>query len=229
MNVVVIPTRDRRVDLLPPLIEDLMEGTAVPDRILIYDSSDEQDAAAYLPITDRIDITDSRYDKSLYRSWNDGWSRASVHAMLSDDPVNVAFLNDDLRVPPNLVEALSAALRSDEDVWAAYPDYRVPVASTHASGALTATFGTFRHAGMCGFCFMTKAELLGRGLTTIDENLKWWFGDDDFAFQVERAGKRIVRVDGLGIDHIGGGSAPRPGMQDQIDADKALAFEKWGA
>lgn len=225
-RVVVIPTRDRRVDLLPLLIEDLLHGDDC--WIIVMDNSDEQDAAAYLPDSSRLLVHPSP-GAGIYQMWNVGWGYALGKAEFGA-PVDVAFLNDDLRVPPNLVGALSDALRSDDDVWASYPDYRTNVAEDRGSGAVVPTFGVLRHGGMCGFCFMIRGELLNRGLEPFNEDFNWWFGDDDIAFQIARAEKKIVRVERVGIEHVGGGSQSRhrSNRHGMVDADKARAAEEWG-
>jgi GT2 family glycosyltransferase len=83
---------------------------------------------------------------------------------------------------------------------------------------------------MCGWAFMIKGEAhtLG-GLPLIDDGFRWWCGDDDLAFQIQRLGYKIGRVNGLPVDHLGEASIPRHSELHRIKWEDMVRFKaKYG-
>lgn len=204
---VVIPTRDRRTDLLPPLVTELLVQYEF-DQMAVFDNSPEGDAAQYLMIDRRLKVIPAA-GKSIHEMWNEGWARA----MALYKKVNIAFLNDDINVPDAFLSTLAHALRADDSRWCVYPDYRVTAAASDPTGTITPTKGTYQHGGMCGWAFMIRGEMiLEEGITPLfDVDFQWWYGDDDLVRRIDNAGGLVCRVDGLGIDHWGEATASATG------------------
>ncbi len=165
---------------------------------------------------------------SIHQMWNIGW-RAALHDF--GDQVLVAFLNNDIRFRPGLLEVLARAVLRNE-VWVSFPDARAALDDgVRLTGRTRAAQGSKRHGGMTGHCFLLKGGIhtLG-GLAMFDERFRWWYGDDDFAFRVEQAGYQLHEVEGLPCGHLNEATLPhRPEWAAQRDADHALFVALWGA
>ena len=156
----------------------------------------------------------------IYEMWE-----AGLNASTAAGADRVLFINNDVTLAPGLVGLLAAAV--GETVWLAYPNYDRPLTEGTADLGTRETFGTYRHGGMSGFCFMALAERLDwRPL--VDPALRWWGGDDEIAFEVEKRGGRQVRVEGVGIQHDMEGTARHHDLEAQKAADLSYITAKWG-
>lgn len=164
---------------------------------------------------------------NIHQMWNLGWAAA-----LRDfgDQVLVAFVNNDVGFRPGTFEVLARALLRNE-VWATYPDPNARTADgVRLTGRTRATSGSKRHGGLTGHCFMVKGGIhtLG-GLAMFDTRFHCWYGDDDFAFRVERAGYQLHCVEGLPCDHVNEATmVHRPDWTARREADRRLFVELWG-
>jgi len=137
----------------------------------------------------------------------------------------VLFLNNDVVLHPSTIVALSAALKADDKNWIAYPDYNAKAPYGHHCN-YKVTHGTYRHGGMCGYCFMLKRQKV-EWTPLVDPQFGWWCGDDDIAFEVESRGGRQVRVVGLPIEHVNEGTARHHNLGAQKAEDMRRCLEKW--
>lgn len=63
----------------------------------------------------------------------------------------------------------------------------------------------------------------------VDPTYKLWYGDDDLAFSVERAGYKQARLSGWPLDHIGQATInTHSEVCESIPADKAHFERTWG-
>lgn len=137
---------------------------------------------------------------SLYEVWND--AIVAAHELDPGRPVNVAILNNDVRLAPGTVGHLADALRSAPPrIAAVYPDYRRPLDAGVDLYGLTPTRGTWSKKGLSGFAFMLRAELVGSTVPFFDTRYRLIYGDGDFVEELERAGLTAARVDGLPLEH----------------------------
>jgi hypothetical protein len=194
-TTVVIPTRDNRGTLCASLVTDLLIQYEF-DKLLVFDNSDEQDAADHFMLDKRLKVVPAK-GKRIYEMWDWGWEMSCA---LFDKAVNVAFLNDDIKIPDNFLGALGHAVRSSDTIGCAYPDYTVRAEESDPRGLYVPTTGTYRAGGMCGWAFMIRGELRTR-IGPIDTQFEWWFGDDDLERRIREAGFDVVRIPGLGLDH----------------------------
>jgi glycosyltransferase involved in cell wall biosynthesis len=174
----------------------------------------------------RLQVLAAR-DMNIHQMWNLGWSAA-----LNDfgDDVLIAFLNNDIMFRPGMLEVLARAVLRNE-VWVTYPDPSCRVADgVHLSGRTRATRGSKRHGGMTGHCFLIKGGIHTRGgCAMFDTRYRCWYGDDDFAFRVERHGYQIHCVEGLPCDHLNEATMQhRPDLMALRAADRELFVAHWG-
>ena len=166
-------------------------------------------------------------DCNIHQMWNLGWQAA-----LADfgDEVLIAFLNNDIDFRPGTLEVLARAVLRNE-VWVTYPDASCRVGDgVRLSGHTRATRGSKRHGGMIGHCFLIKGGIHSKGgFPLFDERYRSWYGDDDFAFGVEKFGYQIHCVEGLPCDHLNEATMRhRPDLIASREADRQLFVSKWG-
>lgn len=218
---VVIPVRDQ-LTYTAGIVTQLADQDGW-ERCWIFDNGSVDDTPAYLSALQERDGRFTVVDApglGIYSMWESGIQRAR-----DAGADHVAVLNNDLRLAPQTIERLNAALDEHPDVWVSYPDYEHPASHAAAEGGIRYTSGTFRHDGMAGFCFMLRvAPLTWRPL--IDPQFRWWGGDDDLAFEIEARGGRQARVLGLGVTHYGEGTARHhDGLDGITDLHRVVA--KW--
>lgn len=207
---VVIASKDR-----PEMLETLrtqLEGQ-VTDSFVFDNGYGDEDAPALAILAE---------DWSLHRMWNAGLDMAEKSA--AGKPYNVLIVNDDVEVPNEFCAQLEAGLRSHDDHWISYPNWREldlepgRIVRTSSDGLAGQT--------MSGWAFMVRGEA---GLR-FDERFQWWYGDSDLERQVKEAGKFTVCVGGCFARHL---DPLRSTLEDperlaQAEADEAAFAEKWG-
>lgn len=222
LTVAVIPTRFE-VNSLVKLLKTI-DGSV--DHILVVDNGHKETWFIYETFTKMQTPVNMVYKpySSVYEMWNWGWAEARMLAQ--NGPVNIAFLNDDIIVSNHTLPVLAEFLRLDDFTAITYPDYSASVDVGWGAYTSRATHSTYGHGGMSGFCFMLKGEL---DIPYVDENLKWWYGDDDLVKMIERDGYSIVRVEGLPIVHGGGASSRKiPNLMEIIKKDNQYFNSKYG-
>lgn len=239
-TAVVIPVRNEKA-LTAALIEQLVEYGGWHHLYVFDNGSDDgtgqmlvewRDAIESDPETDRKMFNFYTPTHSIYEMWNQGWHTALTFAENGSPacPVNVAFLNNDITIPPGFLQVLTRTLRQNPDFWITYPDYTRRVEAGLLDGGLTETQGTFSHGGLCGWAFVLAGEKHHHGLPMVDEQYRLWYGDDDLERSVRQHGGKIGRVNGLPLDHVGSVTANKiPDRQALIDADKQYHDAKWNA
>jgi len=199
-TTVAIPTLGESA-LLGPLISDLVDQGGY-DSLIVMDNRPSREEHI-TPVLDR-GAHEARLiemhcpEMSFHQMWNWAWRQCCDQ----DDIGNLILLNDDIRIPSGFVTRLVAALRSADDVWCVYPNYtRALVDDAPGDSTLTPTTGTFRRGGLWGCAFAVRAELLDNPLRPIDDQFVIWCGDDDLVKQIELAGKKVCRANGLALEH----------------------------
>lgn len=229
-TTVAIPTLGESPHL-PKLLDDLLEQGGFDELIVMDDREDAQPIEFLNTPNVRIWSRALNPGESFYEWWNRAWSHAMRKALRHDVPSQVVLLNDDIEIPEDFVGRLVWALRSEDDVWCAYPDWRLALEhddladqiawdktnsnpindmrraarsgmpAPFTAPRLTQTHGTYKHGGMWGCAFALRAEILDNPLPSIDTQFKIWCGDDDLVKQIELAGKKVCRVEGLALKH----------------------------
>ena len=137
--------------------------------------------------------------ENLHHIWNTGaklardWRKADV----------VAIINDDIRLPAGALAAMGQALQGGDfacvgvDAAASFGTPADPQANVVTGGV-----GRLME-GVTTWCFMVKAA----AWQDIDERYEWWWGVGDLFVKIKDAGGRLGYVPGLGIEHVGSGTA----------------------
>ena len=218
---VVIPMKDR-VALTAALVEQLVEQGA-HRRVWVYDNGCGPTARRWLHRAARRGhlVVVEASGQRLHTMWNDGIDRARAE----DPEADIAILNNDLVLGEAFLHRLQVGLHSAPDLWAVSPNY----AGRDLSGVARVT-STFKHGGLAGFAVLARAEAFQS--VRFDERFAWWYGDDDFVWQVEQAGRRVAIVGNATVEHVGGGS--RTVLYDAatvatIEADLLYGLQKWFA
>lgn len=211
---VVIPGRDRH-DMTVDLLGDLADQGA---HVFLYDNGSSPSYAD--TIGQRVDIGQhvdvdiiDAADMGLHDMWADGIMRARARS----PRCNIAILNNDLRVEPDFLRKLALAMRARDDVWIAYPDVRGAV----EYGRVVPTEGDGQT--MTGFAFMLRGE----SDLNVDTDFAWWYGDWDLELQARAAGKYVVTVGGVKVEHLEPTLSTRGERLEQAKADEARFAEKW--
>ena len=192
---VVIPFKDEAALTVATLVRLRQEQH---DLCLLYDNGSTDETRALVESAAREDdrvLVIPADGIGIYEMWNAGASLALEYA----NPVNVAYLNNDLDWCPGMLSVLADHLRADDRRGAVYPDWFRRVAEGVGSFSTQATEGTSRRLGMCGWCFMVRGEV---PVPPIDTRLQWWCGDDFIEHHIRQLGYTVARVNGLPVDHI---------------------------
>lgn len=156
---------------------------------------------------------------SIYRWWNEGWRLAMEYA---PGPVDVAVLNDDIRIHAGTMRLLARALRSADAIGAVYPDsrHRTRRSSLPEEISLSIDRNPAGPRELTGYCFVFRGEL---PIPPFDEGYEWWYGDSQFDEAVRLAGFGVARVIGVPIDHVSDAErhewARRPELREVVKRD----------
>lgn len=234
----VIPTHNRPAELAM-----LLDSIPPEVHVLVIDSASTPSITSEAGFKgDRFDrflgrriqvIRDEEQPPNLSRLWNIGLDWAAWLDDYGNDVMPeyatadyaVAVLNDDVVLPPGLLELLAAEL-DNHHVDIAFPGPRGEKCYVHQHK--TQPPGLERR--MTGWCFTVRG---GSGLRA-DERLRWWCGDDDLERQAATQ-RGTVRVSlpgsmasGLVHRHPDQSTAASPELQEQTHRDMATFVKKWG-
>lgn len=199
---IVIPVRDQ-LHLTKGILEQLRAMLGW-DWCFVFDNGSTDGTAEYVDglqncMIERIEVP----ERTIYEMWNDGWLEALEKYGWDS---YVAFLNNDITLKKDSLEFMREALDADPDLWVVSPDYNAPMDASR-TGEIIRCWGSYRHGGIPGWCFMVRADVLAKGVPMFNTGYKWWAGDDQFFADVKRAGGKLGRIQGLGLDHLNEGTA----------------------
>lgn len=185
----VIPTAERYPDLLAGIIENAGIPT---DRIVLVATTPS--AALGRPAGVRR-VADFR-GPNIQAWWNRG-----IDLAVDLGAEQVAVFNDDLRITPDVIPAMSARLSE--------------------TGAVLCCVGTLAYpaAPMTGWAWMLDAT---RGIRP-DESYRWYYGDTDLWDRAASAAGGVCAVD-LTVEHLHPGRATtsRPELEALAEHDRLL-------
>lgn len=137
--------------------------------------------------------------ENLHHIWNQGahlardWRRADA----------IAILNDDIKLPAKALQTMYTAMVQG-DFACVGVDPKAAFGLPQNVAAQEITGGVERlMEGVTTWCFLVKAS----AWQDIDEQYEWWWGVGDLFVKVQAQGGRLGCVSGLGIEHIGSGTA----------------------
>jgi GT2 family glycosyltransferase len=217
---VVIPVLDH-LDLTRALIGQLVEQEG-HEALLVFDNGSTDGTTEWLHeqaergVLEAVDAA----GMTIHQMWNRGARIATAR----HPTCNVAILNNDLAIGPDFCHRLAGALRSHPSLWAVSPRY-----DDRAIEGVEYVSSTFKNGGLAGFAFMVRGEIFSR--IDFDEELEWWYGDDDLVAQVEASGHRVGITGATTVEHVNGGSQTISYTQDKLLAlehDVLHMYGKWG-
>ncbi|KAF2774634.1 glycosyltransferase [Streptomyces sp. OM5714] len=216
-RVAVIPTRDRH-DLLTECVGSVVDQV---DRVIIIDNLSD-------PPVDvdqwhgKVGVVRIPVDPPNISSfWNVGIALADGSAHHAGAAQwDIVVLNSDVVVPPGWTATLSAAMRSTSAVLA-YPDQHGGREQLLHTKAIPVDL----RQRITGYAYMLRGET---GLR-LDEDLVWWYGDDDLDWRAREQGGALL-VPGLAVDHRcpNGSLYERPELEQQTARDRETFAAKWG-
>lgn len=213
----VIPTRDRH-DLLADCISSIVDQV---DSVLIIDNLSDPPIDPQ-PWHGKVGVISVPIDPpNISTLWNVGLSLADAQAHRAGaGQWDIAVLNSDVTVPPGWVERLSAAMRTSTAVLA-YPDQH---GGTRQILHMDPEPIDLRQR-ITGYAYLLRGET---GLR-LDEELAWWYGDDDLDWRAREQGGALL-VPGLAVEHRcpNGSMYERPELGEQAGRDRETFQRKWG-
>lgn len=227
-TTVVLPVRDRG-DLADVVLRDLHAERIEQTEVFVMDNGSGPETVAVLEAHRRAGTTVmDAAGLTLAQMWRVGWEAAAMTARdLGQRRWEVAFVNSDVHFLPGTITQMREVLRS-EGLGAVCPDYARRTIEGRTEWKARPATGSYRHGGLCGWCFMLAGELHADGLE-VDTRYEIWCGDDDLFFQVEALGQGLAVVEGLPLDHVGGATvAMFPELEEAKGRDMDRLREKWG-
>jgi hypothetical protein len=215
-RVAVIPARDRH-DLLTECVGSVVDQV---DTVFVIDNQSDPpiDVEQWYG---RVRAVRAPLDPpNISTLWNIGLALADA-SRGSADRWDIAVLNSDVTVPPGWIDGLSTAMRSGPAVLA-YPDQhggRRQILHTKAEPVDLRTRIT-------GYAYLLRGEA---GLR-LDEDLAWWYGDDDLDWRAREQGGALL-VPGLAVEHRcpNVSTNERPELRQQAARDRETFRAKWGS
>lgn len=186
-------------------------------KIIVINTRPDGDSVGY-KAEDVIEVWDSK-TPNISRWWNTGIELAYQEAE-QESEWNVLVVNDDVIVPSNLVDALSASMRQTTAVLAS-PNMYDNQPYFHGSDSHMAM-----NTRLTGYTFMLRGESDLR----IDETLAWWWSDTDLEMRARQEGG-VVLVPGCSVTHLdpNGYTDRDPYLSAQAGRDRETFIRKWGS
>ena len=216
---VVIPTKSN-LQGLKELLSDLSNDQSVETICVVADGDATFAAIADFHIHAEVIVVPE--GSGIQYMWNRGMEVVGMSN-------HVAFLNDDVRLGENCMSTLTEILDNDSAVGLVCPNY-----SDVEMFANRDVFDTCRSrydgtGGMAGFAMILHRELVTQW--TFDENLTWWYGDDDLVRWVTQVvGKRAVMSYGARCVHEDSATIrtnPPTNFGTLVENDRLYFESKW--
>lgn len=169
---VVIPTKSNFAGLAA-LVDDLSSDPAVQTICIVADGQTAFDA---LPEpSDGIIKVVVPEGVGIHKMWNLG-----IETVGRDS--HIAFINDDVRLEQHCLTSLSHSLDNDPTIGLICPNYTAIDMNEDRIVLNTCGSRYDGTGGLAGFAMMLRSDLVK--VWNFDENLTWWYGDDDILMWV---------------------------------------------
>lgn len=213
----VVPTRNRH-DMLADCINSVVDQV---DRVIVLDNLSDPRIDPE-PWYGKAAVVRVPLDPPNISSfWNVGLANAELLASHAGAPRwDVAVLNSDVVVPPGWIDVLSTAMRATTAVLA-YPDQHGGAQQILHTRADPIDL----RQRITGYAYLLRGET---GLR-LDEQLAWWYGDDDLDWRAREQGGALL-VPGIAVEHRcpNGSMYERPELGEQAGRDRETFQRKWG-
>jgi GT2 family glycosyltransferase len=221
---VVIPVKDN-LEMTRDLVGQLVNQGGTTDVLLFDNGSTDPDMVQWLEEQTEATVFDATDSPGISHMWNAGIDEALArHHGLAD----VVFLNNDIRLGPRAIRRLIAGLRSVPQMMAVCPNYdgRPGTGVSPLKGICANRYDG--SGGLAGFAFALRSEWIASGFR-FDEDMAWWYSDNDLCLQIEKAGGWYGMVHESRCMHIDGGSQTETSSDwdERIALDRKAFEAKW--
>lgn len=229
-NFAVIPVKDQ-LGLTKSLVKQLRDQGEC-DQIIVCDNGSGNKTKAWLRRQPDLVVLDCP-DLGIHEMWNRAADWVTKNAGQRRN-VNVAFLNNDIRIGEEFISRLSSALRSERDLVAVSGNYDGRRAEGDELYVRTDEICAVRYdgtGGFGGFAFLARGEWFQSGYR-FPEECRWWFGDNDLIRAALTAGGHVGIAYRAGVEHLEGGgkTAGDPlwsRYSEQLERDRLAFEERW--
>ena len=220
---VVIPVKDQ-LELTRTLVGQLYAQGGYSDLLIFDNGSTDPDMVAWLEGQSVADVFDASAAAGIHEMWNAGIDEAvRRHHGLAD----VVLLNNDLHLGARFLQRLVGGMRdSTAQVVSGNYDRRRVNGVQQVHGICAGRYdGT---GGLAGFAFAMRAEWVAGGYRFPEDDLAWYFGDNDLCLSVEQAGGWYGIVGDAHLVHVDGGGNTSGSLVGPTYQDDEAAFRrKW--
>ena len=206
-TIAAIPTRNK-IEWTAPLIEHLLLAEQL-DEVWLYDNGSTDITKKWINNRSKIDkrlIYVEASEMRLYDMWNHMIKTASI----ADSKVNLAILNNDIRLPHNSISTMSNLMRSGRynlvAVDPARPAIYTKTINIYGGENTVPTpidpfIEKMGPKNRIGWAFVVTAEWWKDQKFAIHPDYIIWYGDNDLYLRTHKRGGKIGWVRGVGCDH----------------------------
>lgn len=218
----VIPFKSN-ISGLDILVDQVLKEEKLDKIHIVCDGQDAFDFAVKFNTNNKIEIYKCDLGAGIHKMWNVGIEN-------SDTNNHVVFINDDVSLGENTLSTLSGVLDHFPTLGLVCPNYDNRITSTTFVNTQKTCRGLYDGSGgLGGFCMMLRASLANSW--RFDENMKWWYGDDDLVNWTYR--KAVKQVGICGIVSCSDNSSwtinndPPENFAELVEQDRAIFESKW--
>lgn len=214
----VIPTKSN-VKGLHTVVHQLLKEGKVARIIVIGDGEEGRALGEALPSS--VVKLFVPAESGINVMWNMGLEAALPKS-------HVLFINDDVEIERGTIDKLCAALDRNESYGLVCPKYWDGELSEDRYSRDTCRGRYDGTGGIAGFCFMLPHDIAHK--YRFDENMKWWYSDDDVVWSVNAMERGNYIVAGTSIKHghsVTIESTPPKAFEKLVEQDKQYFQKKW--
>lgn len=206
-TIAAIPTKNK-IEWTAPLIEHLLLAEQL-DEVWLYDNGSTDVTAEWIKnrifLDNRLKYFDA-HDMRLYDMWNDMILRASK----MDNQVNLAILNNDIRLPHNSIATMSSLMRKGKYQLVAIDPCRPAIftktiniyaGENTVPNPIDPYVEKMGPKNRIGWAFVVAAEWWKDQQYAIHPDYIIWYGDNDLYWRTHQRKGKIGWVRGIGCDH----------------------------
>lgn len=224
---VVIPCKSNFTGLVS-IIEQLQKETSVKKICVVADGHFARGNIKVALANSRISnvsVLVVEEGAGIHVMWNLG--AKAIHADLRD--AHILFANDDIDIDKGAIDTMAGLLDVHEGVGVISPNYDKRLIAGHIQAVTGVWNGKYDGTnGMAGFCFLLRSDLAS--VWKFDEEMKWWYGDNDVVNWVLSIG-RISAISGVSTMGVNKSwtkeNDPPAKFNEIIENDRKIFERKW--
>ena len=233
-TIAAIPTKNK-LEWTAPLIEHLLLAEEL-DEVWLYDNGSTDSTKLWVEHRALIDKRLKYVDASsmrIYDMWNDMIKQSST----LDSKVNLAILNNDIRLPHNSIKIMSELMRKERysliAIDPARPALYTPTINIYGGDNTVPTpikpfIKKVGPKNRIGWAFVVTAEWWKDEQFAIHPDYIIWYGDDDLYLRTSLRGGKIGWAIGVGCDHaMEQSDSEYPDKWEHAAIDKETFHKMW--